>query len=102
MSSHYFQTESDIIRTCGYIKDDKYIASIYGVSVNKVREMREKVHHSKRSENRAFREISEPVDSKNNERCYQRMMAEGSKRLLDSLMCFFNERERNLRNASKP
>lgn len=102
MSGPYFQTESDIIRTCSYIKDDSYIASIYGVSIHKVRRLREKVHHSKRSENRAFKETAEPVDFKNSERCHQQMMEDGSMRLLDALLKFFKERERNLRNASKP
>lgn len=102
MSSPYSQAESDIIRTCSYIKDDRYIASIYGISIHKVRRLREKVRHSKRSENRAFKEAAEPVDFKNSERCHQQMMEEGSKRLLNNLICFFKERERNLRNASKP
>lgn len=102
MSSSYFQTESDIIRTCSYIKDDSYIASVYGVSVHRVRRLREKVHHSKRSENRTFRQTAEPVDFKNSERFHQQMMEQGSEMLLNSLMNFFKERERNLRNASKP
>ena len=102
MSSPYSQAESDIIRTCSYIKDDRYIASIYGISIHKVRRLREKVRHSKRSENRAFRETAEPVDFKNSERFHQQMMEQGSEMLLNSLMNFFKERERNLRNASKP
>ena len=101
MSGPYFQTESDIIRTCSYIKDDRYIASIYGVSIHKVRHLREKVHHSKRSENRAFKETAEPVDFKNSDRCHQKMMEQGSEMLLNSLMNFFKERERKMRNASK-
>ena len=101
MSSSYFQTESDIIRTCSYIKDDRYIASVYGVSVHRVRRLRERVHHSKRSENRAFRETAEPVDFKNSERFHQQMMEQGSEMLLNSLMNFFKERERKMRNASK-
>ena len=102
MSGSYFQTESDIIRTCSYIKDDSYIASAYGVSIHRVRRLREKVHHSKRLENRAFREPAEPVDFKNSERANQQMMEQGSEMLLNSLIQFFDERERNLRNASKP
>lgn len=101
MSGPYFQTESDIIRTCSYIQDDSYIASVYGVSIDRVRRLREKVHHSKRSENRAFREPAEPVDFKNSERAYHQMMEQGSEMLLNSLMQFFYERERTMHNASQ-
>lgn len=101
MSSAYFQVESDIVRTCGYIKDDQYIASVYGVSVHKVHRLREKVPQNKRAENRAFRQQAEPVDFKNSERANQMMMEQGSQRLLESMMQFFKERERKI-NAAKP
>lgn len=102
MSSAYHQSEQDIVRTCGYIKDDRYIASVYGVSVHKVRRLREKVPQNKRAENRAFRQQAEPVDFKNSERANQMMMEQGYQRLLESLMQFFKQRERNMRHASKP
>lgn len=102
MSSAYFDTERDIIRTCGYIKDDKYIASVYGVSVHKVRRLREKVPQNKRAENRAFRQQAEPVNIKDCDRTHRSMMEHGSTAMLNSLMRFFAERERNLRHASKP
>lgn len=104
MVSQFSQNEADIIRTCGYIKDDQYIASVFGVSISKVRRLREKVPKQKRVQRKIMRhllEASEPVDFKNNERIHVRMMQEGSKRLLDSLMNFFKERERKMRNAAK-
>ena len=96
------QIEQDIIRTCGYIKDDQYIASIYGVKVHKVRRLREKVPQSKRAENRDFCQKAEPIDFNDSERANQQMMEQGSYMLLNSLMQFFKERERSMRHASKP
>lgn len=101
MSSPYFQTEQDIIRTCGYIKDDQYIASVYGVSVWRVKRLREKVPQNKRAENRAYHHQGEPVDYKNSERAYHQMMEIGSRSLLEKLLKFFDERRKRMNDATK-
>ena len=95
------QNEQDVIRTCGYIKDDQYIASVYGISIQKVRRLREKVPKKKLREVIAFQQNAEPINLKESDRWNQNMMEQGSQKLLDALIEFFKERERKLRHAPK-
>lgn len=100
MSNSYFSVESDIVRTCGYIKDDKYIASVFGVPLSQVRRLRQKVPKYKRFQNKMIAD-TEPMDLRNSQLAYEQMMEMGSQQLLNSLVSFFNERERKMRYASK-
>lgn len=103
MTAVYAQNEYEIVRACGYIKDDKYLAWYYGLPVHKIEKIRAKALARKgnRTENRAFKEVSEASDF-NRERYHKKMMEQGSKRLLESLLVFFSEREKSLRHAPKP
>lgn len=97
MSSRFSQNESDIIRTCGYISDDKYIASVFGVSIYKVQRLRQKVKVKKNNTG----ESSPSSYTKLSDQEHRTMMERGSYRLLKSLIQFFNEREERISKGSK-
>lgn len=101
MTSPYYQTEQDIIRTCGYITDDSYIASIFGVSIHKVKRLREKRPKSTRIENRSYKNTGSHINSNDSEINHVKMMELGSKNLLNAIMTLLYEREKRIRNAAK-
>ena len=104
MTVVYAQNEYEMIRACGYIKDDKYLSSYYGVPLQKIERMREKANarNKNRFENRAYKETGEVIDFRGYDAKNASMMAKGSRMLLESLVTFFNDRERKLRHAAKP
>lgn len=100
------QTDQDIIRAIGYITDDRYIASYYGVDVRRVIQLRdqvgkgkaklEAVQQVKQSENGRPLATSSGLNS-DSERKWNANAKQGSAALLKALNKFFENRERRLR-----
>lgn len=89
------QTDQDIIRTIGYITDDKFIASYYGVDVRRVNQLRKDVGNHKAKEAKAIylSQKSAPTGmSSDSERRWNANAKEGSKALLEALNKFFEKR----------
>jgi hypothetical protein len=95
------QTDQDIIRAIGYITDDKYIASYYGVDVRRVNQLRaqvsksspkiEAVQQDKLSENAKPTSYSSGMNS-DTERKWNANAKQGSAALRDALFKFFEKR----------
>lgn len=91
------QTDQDIIRTIGYITDNKFIASYYGVDVRRVVQLRKDVGNHKAK-------VEDAVTAKPNanstglnsdsERKWNANAKEGSAQLRDALLGFFEKRRR--------
>jgi hypothetical protein len=101
-------TEQDIIRAIGYITDMRYIASYYGVDVNRVIAIRDKI---KKPEKKTVTTAVPPENAKSSsyssgmnsdaERKWNKNAREGSAALLKALLKFFENRERRLKEQSK-
>jgi hypothetical protein len=98
------QTDQDIIRACGYITDDKFIASYFGVDIKRVSNLRVEVNKAKAKTKQAT--VKPPKVSSINwnsdaERKAIRDAKEGSAALLKALEKFFiNRRYRMEREQS--
>ena len=89
------QTDQDIIKTIGYITDNKYIASYHGVDVRRVIALREKVNNHKEKEAKAIylSQKSAPTGmNSDSERRWNANAREGSADLLAALNKFFEKR----------
>lgn len=76
-------SDAEIARVTSYIKDDKYIASIYGTNVHRVKRLRE---NHKQTNNPGVAGDAIGMDSVNS---HKSSMKAGSARLLEMIM---NER----------
>ena len=102
MTVVYAQNEYEMIRACGYIKDNKYLASYYGVPLHKIEKMREKADAKNKSrfENRAYNKTGETIDMRAYDADNASMMARGSRKLLEEIHIYLMHREKQ--NAPKP
>ena len=88
-------TDQEIIRTIGYITDDRYIASYHGVDVRRVTALRHKVnnHKEKVAEAVYLSQKSAPTGiNSDSERKWNADAKEGSAQLRDALLAFFEKR----------
>ena len=94
MSVYYGASDSEIRRVCKYISDDKYIASLFGVTVWRVARVRKQLDKLKPeySEGRNLVDLT-PFSSGDNEMVHRKKMEEGSNRLREALMSFLYERQ---------
>jgi hypothetical protein len=93
-------TDQEILKTIGYITDNKYIASYHGVDVKRVIALRETLHERKAKVEKAIYVSSKnaPADMSNDsERKWNASAREGSAELLKALNKFFESRERRIR-----
>lgn len=87
--------DQEIIKTIGYITDNKYIASYHGVDVKRVIALRETMHERKVKIETATHvsKKSAPIDMSNDcERKWNASAREGSAELLKALNKFFEKR----------
>jgi len=102
------QTDQDIIRAIGYITDMRYIASYYGVDVNRVTALRDKI---KKPEKERVQEVEHATTAKpsaystglnsDSERKWNANAKEGSAALLAALLKFYKSRGHRLREQSE-
>lgn len=96
-------SDPEIIRTIGYITDDKYIASYHGVDVRRVIALRKQVSEHKERVAKAIYVSDKTAPSGMNsdsERRWNANAREGSAQLLKALLKFFANRERRLREQA--
>jgi len=89
------QTDQDIIRTIGYITDDKFIASYYGVDVRRIVQLRKDVGNHKAKVAQAIYVSQKTAPSginSDSERKWNANAKEGSTALRDALFKFFEKR----------
>lgn len=96
MASPMHHADYEIMRACGYIKDDRYLASIFGVTIHRVRRMREKYMEEEEHAGRAMRaynrlSYTDPSVSYDK---YVADMEAGSYKLLSAIHRLLVERER--------
>lgn len=87
------QTDQGIIRACGYITDDKFIASYLGVDVKRVAQLR--VHVNKTKAKKVSTDVPTVASINWNndaERKWNANAREGSTALLKALEKFFEKR----------
>ena len=87
--------DQEILKTIGYITDDRYIASYHGVEVKRVIALRETLHERKAKVEKAIYVSSKnaPADMSNDsERKWNASAREGSAELLKALNKFFEKR----------
>jgi len=87
--------DQEIIRTIGYITDDKYIASYHGVDLKRVMFLRKQVSERKTKEAKAIylSQKSAPTGmNSDSERRWNANAREGSAALLEALNKFFEKR----------
>jgi hypothetical protein len=87
--------DQDIIRTIGYITDDRYIASYHGVDVKRVTTLRKQESERKTKVAQAIYVSDKTAPSGMNsdsERRWNANAREGSKTLLEALNKFFEKR----------
>ena len=100
-------TDQEIINTIGYITDDRYIASYYGVDVRRVNQLRSKVEKPKEDKAEAvLPEVEHATTAKpkkssaglnsDSERKWNKNAKEGSAQLLKALLKFFANREHRI------
>ena len=90
-------SDPEIIRTIGYITDDKYIASYHGVDVRRVIALRKQVSEHKERVAKAIYVSEKTAPSGMNsdsERRWNANAREGSSALRDALLEFFEKRQR--------
>ena len=95
--------DPEILKTIGYITDDRYIASYHGVEVERVTALREALNERKEKIAQATYVNSKnaPADMSNDsERKWNASAREGSAELLKALNKFFENRERRLRGEA--
>jgi len=100
------QSDQDIIKTIGYITDDKYIASYHGVDVRRVIDLRKKVNNHKEKEAKAIyisQKTAPTGMNSDSERRWNANAKEGSAALRDALFKFFEKRmlEKHIAEQSK-
>ena len=89
------QGDQDIIKTIGYITDDRYIASYHGVDVKRVIALRKQVDEHKAKEAKAIHVSQKNAPSglhSDSERKWNADAKEGSTKLRDALFAFFEKR----------
>ena len=89
------QTDQDIIKTIGYITDNKYIASYHGVDVRRVIDLRNKVNNHKEKEAKAIylsQKTAPTGMNSDSERRWNANAKEGSAALRDALFKFLEKR----------
>ena len=89
------QGDQDIIKTIGYITDDRYIASYHGVDVRRVIALRKQVDNHKEKVAKAvyLSQKSAPTGlNSDSERKWNKDAKEGSTKLRDALFAFFEKR----------
>jgi hypothetical protein len=87
--------DQEIIRTIGYITDDKYIASYHGVDLKRVMFLRKQVSERKTKEAHAIylsQKTAPSGMSSDSERKWNADAREGSAQLRDALFKFFEKR----------
>ena len=92
--------DPEILKTIGYITDDRYIASYHGVDVKRVTALREALNERKEKITQSTYVSSKnaPADMSNDsERKWNASAREGSAELLKALLKFFESRERRIR-----
>ena len=90
-------SDPEIIRTIGYITDDRYIASYHGVDVRRVIALRKQVNEHKERVAKAIYVSEKTAPSGMNsdsERRWNANAREGSSALRDALLEFFEKRQR--------
>jgi hypothetical protein len=90
-------SDPEIIRTIGYITDDRYIASYHGVDVRRVIALRKQVNEHKERVAKAIYVSEKTAPSGMNsdsERRWNADAREGSAQLRDALLEFFEKRQR--------
>lgn len=90
-------SDPEIIRTIGYITDDRYIASYHGVDVRRVTALRKQVSEHKERVAKAIYVSDKTAPSGMNsdsERRWNANAREGSSALRDALLEFFEKRRR--------
>ena len=90
-------SDPEIIRTIGYITDDRYIASYHGVDVKRVIALRKQVSEHKERVAKAIYVSEKTAPSGMNsdsERRWNANAREGSSALRDALLEFFEKRQR--------
>lgn len=87
-------TDEDILRACGYISDDTYLASIFGVKRSYIVHMRKRLkNEAEEREKRAKRaKRNPPISTDNYERTARTSAAAGSAALLKAIQKFHPER----------
>ena len=88
-------SDPEIIRTIGYITDDRYIASYHGVDVRRVIALRKQVSEHKERVSKALYVSEKTAPSGMNsdsERRWNANAKEGSAQLLKALLEFFEKR----------
>jgi hypothetical protein len=88
-------SDPEIIRTIGYITDDKYIASYHGVDVRRVTALRKQVSEHKERVSKALYVSEKTAPSGMNSDSERRWNADarkGSIELRDALFAFFEKR----------
>ena len=88
-------SDPEIIRTIGYITDDRYIASYHGVDVRRVTALRKQVSEHKERVAKAIYVSEKTAPSGMNsdsERRWNANAREGSSALRDALFKFFEKR----------
>ena len=87
--------DQEIIKTIGYITDDRYIASYHGVDLKRVVALR-KTMHERKAKIEAAAHVSKkvaPIDMSNDcERKWNASAKKGSAELRDALFAFFEKR----------
>jgi hypothetical protein len=87
--------DQEIIRTIGYITDDKYIASYHGVDLKRVMSLRKQVSERKTKEAHAIylsQKTAPTGMNSDSERKWNANAKEGSAALLAALNKFFEKR----------
>ena len=87
--------DKEIIRTIGYITDDKYIASYHGVDLRRVKQLRKEANNNKEKVEKAIylSQKSAPTGmNSDSERRWNANAKEGSTALRDALFKFFEKR----------
>lgn len=88
-------TDQEILRTIGYITDDRYIASYHGVDVRRVTALRKTLNERKTKEATAIYISQKTAPTGMNSDCERKWNAdarEGSAALRDALNKFFEKR----------
>ncbi len=96
--------DPEILKTIGYITDDRYIASYHGVDVRRVTALRKTLDERKTKEAKAIyvsQKTAPTGMNSDSERRWNANAKEGSAALLAALLKFFANRERRLREQSK-
>jgi hypothetical protein len=90
-------SDPEILKTIGYITDDRYIASYHGVDVKRVTALRKQASERKTREAQAIYVSEKTAPSGMNsdsERRWNANAREGSSALRDALLEFFEKRQR--------